>query len=129
MIHELGHYAFGTLSGLTCKVSFSPLTGGACVCYGIMENVVWYFAIGGLLGATIAGLPLISSKVRAFKPLFICCVSISIVEFVSFIAETFDHASYISESYWTIALNSLFVVIYVSMILIYFRTKTTMRQT
>jgi len=118
IIHEGAHWTVGTLSGLDCAISISPITGGRCMCNGIPDNVAWFFAAGGITGATTAVAPLAFKKIRNYKPLVICCLSIGLSELIGAAAETFDHQNYMSESlFWPIILNGIFVALFLTLTL------------
>tara|TARA_Y100001936_G_C16088025_1_gene683377 strand:- start:2208 stop:2678 length:471 start_codon:yes stop_codon:yes gene_type:complete len=118
IIHEGAHWTVGTLSGLDCAISISPITGGRCLCNGIPDNVAWFFAAGGITAAVVAVTPLAFRKIRNYKPLVICCLSIGFSELVGAAAETFDHQNYVSDSlFWPIILNGIFVVLFLTLTL------------
>jgi len=118
LTHEGAHWVVGTLSGLDCAISLNPITGGRCACNGIPDNVAWFFAAGGVTAAVVAVGPLAFRKIRNFKPLVICCLSIGFSELVGATAETFDHQNYMSESlFWPIILNGIFVVLFLTLTL------------
>ena len=118
LIHEGAHWTVGTLSGLDCAISISPITGGRCVCNGTPDNLAWFFASGGITAAVVAVGPLTFKKIRNYKPLVICCLSIGFSELVGAIAETFDHQNYVSESlFWPIILNGIFVILFLTLTL------------
>ena len=124
VVHETSHWIVGSTPDNDCKMSFNPLTGGQVVCASVPKNLALFFVIGGVTGAIASLAPMVVSRVRRFKPLVICCISVGVCEIIAAGAETFDHANYVNSLLWPIVLNTLFVVIFLSLTLKLFRSVT-----
>jgi hypothetical protein len=108
LLHELGHAAACSSSGLDYRLEID-FTMASIVCRGLPDNVLWYYASGGV----IAGMAFFALGFMPFQPVRIAAWSIAVAHALAGLLEGFFRNVYFSlEGYIAVQVFSAMTFIF-----------------